>query len=87
MNYNGKLAQNKSSDKRQVLCVSQQGGMTMNQTVHIPYGKTHLPCSVPYTGLLTSRVGELKSDRAGIDLVREAMANPIGRKHKSEIEE
>ena len=27
----------------------------MNQTVHIPYGKTHLPCSVPYTGVLTGR--------------------------------
>ena len=53
--------------------------------ISIPYGKTHLPCSVPYTGLLTSRVGELKSDRAGIDLVREAMANPIGSQKLSEL--
>lgn len=57
----------------------------MNQTVHIPYGKTQLPCGVPYTGLLTSRVGELKSDRAGIDLVREAMVKPIGAPKLSEL--
>ena len=57
----------------------------MNQTVHIPYGKTHLPCSVPHTGVLTSRVGELKNDRAGIDLVREALANPIGAPRLSEL--
>ena len=53
--------------------------------ISIPYGKTHLPCDVPYAGLLTSRVGELKSDRAGIDLVREAMANPIGSPKLSEL--
>lgn len=57
----------------------------MNQIVHIPYGKTQLPCRVPYTGLLTSRVGELKSDRAGIDLVREALAKPIGAPKLSEL--
>ena len=57
----------------------------MNQIVHIPYGKTQLPCGVPYTGVLTSRVGELKSDRAGIDLVREAMAKPIGSPRLSEL--
>lgn len=57
----------------------------MNQTIHIPYGKTNLPCSVPYTGVLTSRVGELKSDSAGIDLVREALANPIGSPKLSEL--
>ena len=46
--------------------------------ISIPYGRTHLACDIPYTGLLTSRIDELKSDRSGIDLVREAIAQPIG---------
>ena len=53
--------------------------------ISIPYGKTSLSCALPDCALLTSRVGELKSDRAGIDLVREAMANPIGSPKLSEL--
>ena len=53
--------------------------------ISIPYGKTSLSCALPDCALLTSRVGELKSDRAGIDLVREAMANPIGSPNLSEL--
>ncbi len=53
--------------------------------ISIPYGKTSLSCTLPDCALLTSRVGELKSDRAGIDLVREAMANPIGSPKLSEL--
>lgn len=53
--------------------------------ISIPYGKTSLSCTLPDCALLTSRVGELKSDRAGIDLVREAMANPIGSPNLSEL--
>ena len=53
--------------------------------ISIPYGKTSLSCALPDCALLTSRVGALKSDRAGIDLVREAMANPIGSPNLSEL--
>ena len=53
--------------------------------ISIPYGKTSLSCALPDCALLTSRVGELKSDRAGIDLVREAMAKPIGAPRLSEL--
>lgn len=46
--------------------------------ITIPYGKTHLPCGIPYNGLLTSRIDELKSEKSGLQLVEEAMAQPIG---------
>ena len=53
--------------------------------ITIPYGKTHLPCTVPYDGLLTSRVDQLKSDRSGLELVREAVASPIGSPRLSQL--
>ena len=53
--------------------------------ITIPYGKTHLPCTVPYDGLLTSRVDQLKSERSGLELVRQAMENPIGSSKLSEL--
>ena len=53
--------------------------------ISIPYGKTSLSCALPDCALLTSRVGELESDKPGIDLVREAMANPIGSPNLSEL--
>ena len=46
--------------------------------ISIPYGKTHIDCDAAYHGLLTSRIEELASDKAGIELVQAAMANPIG---------
>ena len=46
--------------------------------VTIPYGKTHLTYNFPYDGLLTSRVDQLKSDKSGLQLVQEAIENPIG---------
>ena len=46
--------------------------------ISIPYGKTHLTYDFPYDGLLTSRVDQLKSDKSGLQLVQEAMENPIG---------
>lgn len=46
--------------------------------ISIPYGKTHIACDLQPNGLLTSRIEELASDKAGIDLVREALNNPIG---------
>ena len=53
--------------------------------ITIPYGKTHLTCDIPYHGLLTSRVEELKSDKTGAQLVEEAMDDPIGSLKLSEL--
>ena len=44
----------------------------------IPYGKTHILCDIPHNGLLTSRVDQLASCKTGLQLVEEAMADPIG---------
>ena len=46
--------------------------------ITIPYGKTHISCDIPYNGLLSSRIEELASEKTGLQLVEEAMANPIG---------
>ena len=46
--------------------------------ISIPNGKTHITYDFPYDGLLTSRVDQLSSDKSGLELVREAMAAPIG---------
>ena len=46
--------------------------------ITIPYGKAHLTCDIPYNGLLVSRIETLKSERAGRELVQEALAKPIG---------
>ena len=54
-------------------------------SIHIPYGKGHIECNIPYNGLLTSRIDTLKSDRPGIKIVEEAIANPIGSKHLREL--
>jgi len=53
--------------------------------ISIPYGKTHIPCNIPYSGLLTSRVDQLASDKTGLQLVEEAMANPIGSPSLAEL--
>jgi len=57
----------------------------MNQIISVPYGKNHLVFDHPCQAVLTSRVDQLKSEKAGIDLVREAMANPIGSAKLSEL--
>ena len=54
-------------------------------SIHIPYGKGHIDCTIPHDGLLTSRIDTLKSDRPGIEIVREAVASPIGSKALSEL--
>ena len=56
-------------------------------SIHIPYGKGHIDCAIPHDGLLTSRIDTLKSDRPGIEIVREAVASPIGSKALSELAE
>ena len=53
--------------------------------ITIPYGKTHISCNLPYNGLLTSRVDQLKSEKSGLELVQEAVANPIGSVKLSEL--
>ena len=53
--------------------------------ITIPYGKSHIPCNISYNGLLTSRVDQLKSEKSGLELVREAVANPIGSPKLSEL--
>lgn len=50
----------------------------MSNTIAIPYGKGHISYELPYDGLLTSRVDQLKSDKTGRELVEKAMAAPIG---------
>ena len=53
--------------------------------ISIPYGKSNLTYDFPYSGLLTSRVDQLKSDKSGLELVRQAMANPIGSPKLAEL--
>ena len=53
--------------------------------ISIPYGRTHISCGLNPQGLLTSRIEELASDKLGIDLVREALANPIGSRPLCEL--
>ena len=53
--------------------------------ISIPYGRTHIACDLTPNGLLTSRIEELTSEKSGIELVREALANPIGSKPLHEL--
>ena len=46
--------------------------------ITIPYGKSHLTYDFPFSGLLPSRVDQLKSSKPGRQLVEEAMSAPIG---------
>ena len=57
----------------------------MNQVISIPYGKKHLVFDHPCQAVLTSRVDQLKSEKSGLQLVEEAMANPIGSAKLSEL--
>ena len=53
--------------------------------ITIPYGKGHLTCPIKPDGVLTSRIDTLKSTKSGLELVEEALANPIGSKPLSEL--
>ena len=57
----------------------------MSNVITIPYGKTHIPYDFPYDGLLTSRVDQLSSDKSGLELVKQAMANSTGAPALSEL--
>ena len=51
----------------------------------IPYGKTHLPFEEGNAAVLRSRIGELRAEQNGADLVRAAMDAPIGSPKLSEL--
>ncbi len=53
--------------------------------LYLPYGYTTIPFDETGVTVLRSRVDELLSDRTGPELVREAMANPIGTKRLYEL--
>ena len=53
--------------------------------IMIPYGKTHLAYDFPCDGLLTSRVDQLRSEKSGLELVEQAMEDPIGSGKLSEL--
>jgi len=44
----------------------------------IPYGKAHLVCPVAPDATLLSRIDQLHSEKTGLQLVEEALSNPIG---------
>ena len=46
--------------------------------LHLSYGHTTVPLNETGTTVLRSRIDELKSNRSGEELVRDAMAHPIG---------
>ena len=56
------------------------------KTVKFSYANTTQDLQVPDdTPVLTSKVGQLTSDRTGLDIVREAMENPIDSPRLSEL--
>lgn len=55
------------------------------KNIFIPHGKGSIPCKVPVDAVLRSRVDELKSEKSGIELVREAMDRPIGSPRLAEL--
>ena len=57
----------------------------MKHCISIPYGKSHLIYEGSCQAVLTSKVDQLKSEKSGLQLVREAMAKPIGSAPLSEL--
>ena len=60
----------------------------MNDTIKLPYGKTGISLELPVGtySILQSRIEELRSDKSGIEIVREAM-RILGRKTLKELAE
>ncbi|NCB51892.1 MAG: nickel-dependent lactate racemase [Clostridia bacterium] len=48
------------------------------QVLHIPYGETFLEFDESGASVLTSRIGEMKAEGSGLEIVRKAMEAPIG---------
>lgn len=54
--------------------------------IEMPYGRGHLSCELPDdAAVIRSRVNEMQSDDTGEELVRRAMASPIGAPRLSEL--
>lgn len=53
--------------------------------IDLPYGHTTIPSDEANATVLRSRIDELSSDRAGAELVEEAMARPFGSKRLFEL--
>ncbi len=53
--------------------------------LYIPYGSTQIPFDAKDASVLVSRIGELKSSRDGLTIVREAMDRPIDSPRLSEL--
>lgn len=53
--------------------------------LYLPYGDTTVPFDEAGMTVLRSRIDELSSTRAGVELVREAMVCPIGSKRLGEL--
>ena len=47
------------------------------KVVNIPYGKGFIPFEADGAAVLESAVGELRAEKSGSELVREAMSDPI----------
>ena len=46
--------------------------------MNIPYGKGYLKCPVVSDAVILSKIDQLHSEKSGLQLVEEALANPIG---------
>ena len=59
----------------------------MNEVLKLPYGKTEIELELPKGSfkVLLSRIGELKSNRDGAEIVREAMKDPSGGRTLKEL--
>lgn len=55
--------------------------------IQIPYGKGFLTCPIVPDGVIYSKIDELQVEKPGVELVREAMASPIGSKRLEELAE
>ena len=53
--------------------------------VNIPYGKTYIPFNDCGCTVLTSKIGELKAEGSGAEIVKAAMENPIDSPRLSEL--
>lgn len=53
--------------------------------LHIPYGKTTIDFDETGASVLTSRIGELKAEGSGLEIVKKAMESPIDSPRLSEL--
>ena len=53
--------------------------------INIPYGKTGIPFDENGASVITSGIGELKAEKSGAEIVKEAMRNPVDSPKLSEL--